>query len=289
MNYCISCNKNTNYQILAHFVKSYDEDYRCTYKYLIVQCKGCDEISFRYEFHDIEGGYPSYDPYRGEYWEAPITIETFPKVSKYKLIEGCEFVPEAIYKTYKQTLSAYQEEATILAGIGFRAIIEAICSDQNVKENNLQQSISKLYSSGILSKHDSNLLHSIRFLGNDAAHEIKEPTKGQLDTALKIIEHLLISLYILPKDVERVMETVIENYDEFEILLIESISKYNTGDELPLKVIVGKEMRRFLDNISILQVELQSRINSGVFTRLKIGKVDYYQDSKKRLQHYIVQ
>jgi hypothetical protein len=288
MNYCNNCNKETNYSILAKYEKSYDDEYQCTYKYLIVSCKGCDEIAFRQEFHDIDGGYPAYNPFSGEEWTVPITVETYPKAQKHKLIDGCEFIPEEIYKAYKQTLTAYQEDATILAGIGFRAIIEAICADQSVKENNLQTSITKLYKNGILSKHDSNLLHSIRFLGNDAAHEIKEPKGGQLDTTLKIIEHLLISLYILPRDVARVMETVVETYEEFELLLTESVSKCNAGDEVPLREILGNKTRRFIDNFSNLQTELNSRIANNSFTKLAFGRLDHHNGSKNKMQYYIV-
>jgi len=288
MNYCTVCNRETNYRVLAEHKKSYDDEYRCTYKYQVVSCNGCDNISFREEFHDIEGGYPVFDPYTGEEWTVPVTIQTYPRATKYKLIDGSEHIPERIYKAYKQTLSAYQEEATILAGIGFRAIIEAICAEQSVKESNLQSSITKLHKGGILSKHETNLLHSIRFLGNDAAHEIKEPSSGQLQTTLKIVEHLLISLYILPKDVKREMETVIETYEEFETLLSNSLSNLNTGDELCLKEILGKNMRRFLDNINDLQVQLNSRITNGEYSKLKIGKIDHHNGSKNKLQFYIV-
>lgn len=288
MNYCNSCSKETNYNVLAEYKKSYSDEYRCEYRYQVVSCKGCDEISFRQEFHDIEAGYPAYNPFNGEQWTVPVTVEIYPRAHKHKLIDGCEFIPEEIYKAYKQTLTAYQEDATILAGIGFRAVIEAICANQSVKENNLQSSITKLFKNGILSKHDSNLLHSIRFLGNDAAHEIKEPSSGQLDTTLKIIEHLLISLYILPRDVARVMETVVETYEEFELLLTDSVSKYNAGDEVPLREILGSKTRRFIDNFSILQTELNSRIANNSFTKLAFGKHDHYNGSKNKVQYYLV-
>ncbi|MNM85342.1 hypothetical protein D3C81_974540 [compost metagenome] len=287
-NYCNSCNRETYYSILAEYTKSYNDDYQCTYKYQVVSCNGCNYISFRQEFHDIEGGYPAYDLYSGEEWTVPVTVETYPKAKKHKLIDGSECIPEEIYRAYTQTLTAYQEDATILAGIGFRAIVEAICADQSVKENNLQTSITKLYKNGILSKHDSNLLHSVRFLGNDAAHEIKDPKTGQLDTTLKIIEHLLISLYILPKDVARVMETVVEKYEEFEALLIDSVSDFSTGEEVTLKEILGSKMRRFIDNFSSLQTELNSRIAANSFTKLAFGKHDHYNGSENKMQYYTV-
>lgn len=288
MNFCNNCNKETNYEILTQYEKSYNDEYRCTFKYQVVKCKGCDEISFRQEFHDIEAAYPAFDRFSGEEWTVPVKIDIYPKAQKHKLIDGSEFIPTEIYNAYKQTLIAYREEATILAGIGFRAIIEAICAEQSVKERNLQASITKLNKNGILSKRDTNLLHSIRFLGNDAAHEIKEPKSGQLETTLKIIEHLLLSLYVLPNDVARVMETVVEAYEEFEKLLVGSIANYKSGDEVPLRELLGNSTRRFIDNFSNLQNELNSRIASDNFKALKFGKQDDQAGSNKKIQYYIV-
>lgn len=290
MNYCNECGKETNYVILQEHKESYSDDYQCMYKYLIVQCSGCNDISFRYEFHDIEAAYPTHDPYRGEEWHVPITISTYPKVKKHKMIEGSEFIPEVIYKAYKQTVDAYEAEASILAGIGFRAIIEAICSDQSVKEGNLQESIDKLLEKGILSKHDADLLHSIRFLGNDAAHEIKEPANGQLVTTLKIIEHLLESLYILPRIAERELETVINTYEQFENILSKAVAERKSGEELPLRVILGKVARRFTNTYKWpeAEAELNTKIIDGTYTKLQIGKVDNYEGIKGVVQHYVI-
>ncbi|WP_140386550.1 DUF4145 domain-containing protein, partial [Vibrio parahaemolyticus] len=70
-----------------------------------------------------------------------------------------------------------RDEAYTLAGIGFRATIEAVCNDQSIQGKELSTRINNLASNGLISKKDSTRLHSIRFLGNDAAHDIKVPKK----------------------------------------------------------------------------------------------------------------
>lgn len=282
MNFCNQCNRETDYDVLKSHEEEFMDEYRCVEKWLIVRCRGCRSISYRSEFHDIESGYPVRDQYSGqEELKVPISVEIFPKAQKYKLIEGSKYIPESIYKAYKQTLAAYKEEATILVGIGFRAIIEAICSDQSANESNLEQSINKMNLNGKLSKQDANLLHSIRFLGNDAAHEIKEPTMEQLHITLKIVEHLLLSLYVLPNDAKNFMDTVIESYDEFEFLVTSGVMKASPGQELSLKDLLGKKvMRRLVYDLERFQTELNQRISDGTFTKLafgsKRGKVQYY-------------
>ncbi|OMF76645.1 DUF4145 domain-containing protein [Paenibacillus glucanolyticus] len=289
MNFCNQCNRETNYTVLETYKEQYFDEYRCESQWHIIKCGGCNTVSFRSEFHDIESGYPVRDPYSGqEEWEVPITVETFPKAQKFRLIEGSEHIPDAIYKAYKQTLSAYKEEATILVGIGCRAIIEAICTDQSANEGNLEQSIDKMSSKGVLSKQDANLLHSIRFLGNDAAHEIKEPSLEQLNVTLKIVEHLLYSLYILPKNAEKIMDTIIDSYGEFEYLVSVCTRKSNPGQELPLKDILGKKvMRRIMRNLEKFQTELNRRIAEGTYTKLAFGKTEEGRKGQK-FQYYII-
>lgn len=54
----------------------------------------------------------------------------------------------------------------------------------------------------ILTPAGAAILHRIRALGNDAAHEVRPHNDKQLGVAMDVIEHLLKDVYILPKQVE---------------------------------------------------------------------------------------
>jgi len=72
-------------------------------------------------------------------------------------------------------------------------LIEGICLDKNIAGNNLKTKIGGLNS--IIGQRLADGLHSIRFLGNDAAHELEEPYKNETALAINVCEGLLEFLY----------------------------------------------------------------------------------------------
>ena len=114
---------------------------------------------------------------------------------------------------------AIQEGAFTLAGLGLRATIEAICNDKNVKGRNLQVRINAMNKSGMISKSDAERLHAIRFMGNDAAHEIKKAKEKSILIALKIIEHILLSVYIFEEEVSKHLEAPVSNINDVILIL----------------------------------------------------------------------
>jgi hypothetical protein len=166
--------------------------------------------------------------------------------------------------------------------------VEAVCNDLTINGHNLEQRISDLARDGYISKKDSERLHGIRFMGNDAAHEIKTPKAEQLSVALRIVEHLLASVYILEKEADGRIDAAITEFTKFEDILTKFVNQLSVGDELPLVGIFGTDFRRIKESMSNLERELINRINSGNYSNLSLGKVAKYQSSTNELQHYVV-
>jgi len=283
--YCRICGLDTNHAVLSEHKESYREDYVCDYLYQITECMGCDTKSFRRVYEDLESSYQVGE----DEWEVPTTINVYPKFIKgHRSINDDFRLPDIVGRIYKEVLLALQEDALILAGLGLRGTIEAVCNDLQITGRSLEVRISKLATSGNISQTDAARLHGIRFLGNDAAHEIKKPMKEQLSIALKIVEHLLLSVYILEEESEGKIETTINDFSKFEPLLAKKVKLLNAGDELPLEAILGKDIRRVKDSVVALEGEILSKIGAGKITYLTQGKVAVYQGSKNALQHYIV-
>jgi hypothetical protein len=135
-------------------------------------------------------------------------------VRNHRALNGAHWIPKLIRKIYRQTLSAYSDTAYVLASIGLRATIEGVCNHLEISGNSLEKRIDQLFKGGYVSNADKKRLHAIRFLGNDAAHEVKEPKESELRVALEIVEHLLNSVFILEKKAKS-LETIIESYEEF--------------------------------------------------------------------------
>jgi hypothetical protein len=170
--------------------------------YQIVRCNGCDTLSFR-SVHSSSEDYQHTETGEEVYAE---TEKLYPERAKRSLADELYLrndvydVPLIIQDIYRETLSAVQHDLRTLAGVGIRAVIEATCADLKAKKRNLADRIDELVSLSLLTPAGAKVLHGIRLLGNDAAHEMKAPNAKQISAALKVIDHLLLGVYVLPEE-----------------------------------------------------------------------------------------
>jgi len=191
---CRQCKTKTRHSELCKSEDHGSDEYSFYSCYAVVQCLGCETKSFRYHWKDIEQAYPISE----DEWEVPESTECYPQYDPSHVdLEEVYVVPKLVRSIYQESVTAVQAQALTLAGLGLRGTIEAVCNDKGVSGRDLEKRITKMAALGIISKSDADRLHAIRFLGNDAAHDIKKPEKDQISVALKIINHLIQSVYIL--------------------------------------------------------------------------------------------
>jgi hypothetical protein len=281
---CSACDRETRHSILFSTTES-EYEYRVDTIFEVVECCGCGTKSFRKVVVWIDDAEQIDD----EEWYVPTDVKNYPSILEgHKVVPEIERVPEIVGDIYRESLDALKSQSKILAGIGLRATIEAICNEQGVTGRNLEQRIDKLARVGLISRNDADRLHAIRFLGNDSAHEIKAAYPKSLLVALRAIEHLILSLYILDSDADGVLETLIKTYEEFVKLLNNKVSSFTTGEELPLAKLLGHDARRFHGYLKSHEAELMSNISTGNYSALKLGKFDSYAGSQDKRQHFIV-
>jgi hypothetical protein len=282
--YCQNCDFETNHKILQEQSYDGDDSYQCRTLYMIVECKGCDTVSFRNEFIDFESAYP--DDFNQ--WHPEVTTTTYPAKSIKQKIDNFWALPEKIHIVYLESIRAFNAECFLLTGVGFRAVIEAICLDKNIPGRDLAKKIDNLTRQKLITEKEAQRLHSIRFIGNDSVHEMNVPEKNKLLIVLNIIEHLLNNLYIIDYEIKNQLETVIAFYSEFEVLLNANLKKMVSGDEIPLAKILGKSIRRLHGKIQDFENELMTQINDQKYSKLSIGKIDLYGTNSTPVQHFIV-
>jgi len=281
---CRSCDRDTRHDVVHGTVDS-EYEYRTDELHQIVECRGCGTKSFRKVIVWHEETYQIGD----DEWETPENVTVYPAILKgHRKVDEIDRAPEIVNKIYTQSLISLKNECNILAGIGLRATVEAICNERKVTGRNLEARIDKMAKTGIISQNDADRLHAIRFIGNDAAHEIQPGDERGLLVALRIIEHTIINLYILDGDAKRSLETLIKDFASLETILLEKLKSFKAGDEFPLGKFLGSDFRRFHGYIRTLEAELKTAINSGLFTALSVGKVDTVSGSKDKVQHYVV-
>ena len=191
---CEQCCRETNHDVVHEYHMSLSNECFWQANYQIVKCCGCGSVSFKIEVLTDED---DYNPDTGEL-EPSVTLYP-PRITGRKPLEDDSKFPPAIQKIYYEVLNALNNSLVILAAIGLRTLIECICIDQNVRGANLEKKINALASTEVLSETQAKLLHTHRFLGNIATHEITAAKQTELVAALDIVETLLKTIYILPE------------------------------------------------------------------------------------------
>jgi hypothetical protein len=195
---CATCARITSHVVLTAVQEegeSPDGDIRFWEKHWTVQCLGCKTVSFCNQTTSTED--VGFDDH-GHQILIP-TIKLYPsRIVGRKKLEWSGEVPYPIYRVYDEVHAALCNNFNVLAGIGIRAIVETICKHEGLTEGDLKGKIDGLAKTGVITKAGADILHSLRFMGNVAAHEVKAHTTEELGTAMDVIEHLLLGAYILP-------------------------------------------------------------------------------------------
>lgn len=196
---CTECSARTRHLVLASVTEtdaSDDGDIQVWTSYEIVQCQGCLQASFRRESGSSED--LDWDPATEEL--VPVTrSDLFPRRSAdRKALREVIHLPNKLRRIYAETHEALCNSQRILAGIGIRALVEAVCSVESANGRTLEIQIDDLVTKGKLTQEGAEILHGTRLLGNKAAHEAASVDKEDLNIAMEVAEHLLKTVYVLP-------------------------------------------------------------------------------------------
>ncbi len=201
---CRECHRSTKHEIVTEATLSGAAGSRgCEIcwatEYQVVRCLGCETLSFRRTNSNSEDGYIQVG--EDEWgWEESIHEELFPSPYEGRQpLSDVNLLPDKIQRIYKDSLTALNSQQEVLCGIGVRAIVETVCKDKSAAGRKLFQKINSLVSIGVLTQDGANILHKLRTLGNNAAHEVKPHTSKELGLAFDVLDHLLLGVYILPE------------------------------------------------------------------------------------------
>ncbi|WLH04851.1 DUF4145 domain-containing protein [Pseudomonas lurida] len=208
---CKKCSVETKHRIVACLEEQGSED--CgggnsvdwNTENQIIQCLGCEEVSFRVYSTNSEDYEQDYESNSLYYYP---TITYYPgRVTGSKVIDHW-LLPWGIGQIYKEARTAVENELFIIGGIAIRALLESICSDVKAKGRNLEFKINDLHDRSLVTKEGVETLHKIRLLGNRAAHKALAHSKDQLLLALEVIEHILIGTYIIPERAKAIFKNI---------------------------------------------------------------------------------
>lgn len=199
---CNVCGPEKRHVVERSYFDVKDDDYgeRYWFDYEICRCLGCDAIVFREGWRtsheqncDPETGAVTLDEHE-ELWHTRAARHTGVSV---------EQLPDDLRAAYLQTKAAMGAGHHILAGVGLRAILEFVASDKTGQGNKLKQQIRSLVNAGKC-PFEVDTLDKIRFIGNDAAHRLDQPSHEEIDIGMRLVENLLDAFYVLPKQAEKI-------------------------------------------------------------------------------------
>ncbi|MFI8035744.1 hypothetical protein ACH8I4_17980, partial [Acinetobacter sp. ABJ_C3_5] len=129
---------------------------------------------------------------------------------------------------------------------------------------------------GDVSKRDVDLLHSLRFLGNDAVHELEIPGIQDIKVAFNIIEHLIQSIYIMPNELKNTnFKIYIDEYEKFEKIIIENIKNelsFNNELSYSAKKLISPNGIISKENLIQFEDQLKNRISSGDLDWIQVSQ-----------------
>lgn len=171
-----------------------EADFHAQNVHALLQCLGCDSVTYRKLSSDSE----TYDFDGYAEW-----AEFFPEANKIETMADSEYLPNRVSNIYDETIKAISAGQNILAAIGIRTLIEAVCTEKDTRGDNLHGKILDLKEKGVVTEGESEILIKIKNIGNKAAHNTVKHTKSQLSVALDVVEHMLASTYIIPEKAEK--------------------------------------------------------------------------------------
>lgn len=204
--YCSNCKTATNQVVLKEEIRKYsnpEDGWWEETNYQIIQCAGCEEITFRKLYNDIS--------WQSGSDEDTTSQDLFPqRNAQSRPLNNYRGLPNKIYAIYKETIDSFNGQLSLLSSVGVRAIIEAICLDKGITQGNVKNKVGKAITSkkldgkiaglaeqGLLTPGNADILHECRFLGNDAVHEIYHPPLDELSLAIDIIELVIENIYMI--------------------------------------------------------------------------------------------
>lgn len=192
--FCNNCRNETNHTCAAEHYRDFPNlnpdgslGFMERLGYRLWICAGCERGTL--------GEYYVFDVTDEEY-ESMVEENYFPERTRLH-VKDKEFkqLPDKLTSIYRETLRAYNNNLVILCALGIRTLLEGICANKKMSGKNLETRIDNMVS--VLPENIVINLHSIRFIGNEAAHELAAPTTDDLRMAIEICEDLLNYLYEL--------------------------------------------------------------------------------------------
>lgn len=201
--FCNRCRTRTNHTCKAeHFPTEEGEPFveqdgtkywGIEHFYRLWVCDGCEDAVLEQAWDGCKIADAAGDQW---YSDTELQIELHPHRTEESVpVRDYKGLPPSVAGVYYETVFAHHHCLHLLCALGLRSLVEAICIDQRITGRNLEQKIDGL--TKLLPPTTAAKFHTLRFIGNEAAHEFKEPNAADLRLGIEVCEDMLSFLYEL--------------------------------------------------------------------------------------------
>ncbi len=201
---CVQCDNTTKHDVVASvdIKEDFDNgDITEWTSYQILRCRGCESHSFRSSKASTEDLFET--AFGGPYQWVDDKVYP-PRVAGRRKLRNVMYLPPKVRRVYNETHTALSSDLPMLAGVGIRSLVEAVCQEREARGRDLKLKIEDLVKQGFLTQSGAEILQRLRLMGNEAVHEMKSHNTQALSTAFDVVEHLLLGVYILPEESEKI-------------------------------------------------------------------------------------
>jgi hypothetical protein len=196
---CATCRTTTNHTLVlsVDIRQEFDRgDIVGWTSFQTVRCLGCESFSFRRTHQNSEDFYLD----EGDLILIEASEVYPPRAVGRQKLDGSGLLPTRIRRIYDESYRALCSELPVLTAVGIRALVEAVCQEENTQGRTLENQIDDLVNKQVLGRAGADVLHKLRIMGNKSVHEMKRHDTRTLGTAFDVVENLLREVYIFPTE-----------------------------------------------------------------------------------------
>lgn len=239
--FCNSCQQKTNHSIRGDFSRTEDDPIAPVsffQQMLIVECRGCEHLSFVERTHISEDTDHVFDQDLQDWKEVGIFNETiYPPVTFRARPSWFDDLPDPTLREISQEIyTALHSSSMFLATFGARTMIDRLIVLTVGDKGNFDKGLKALMESQRLSQHERDILEPVLQAGHAAAHRGWVPTVEQFKTILDTVEGLLHRLLVLPKLAEELEEAVPKRHGKTPVAPVQALNILKKIETAPKKV-----------------------------------------------------
>jgi len=208
--HCNTCNSETNHELLMSHQRDYHEPGKVNelegtgwfqnWEYNFWVCKGCDTATLEENYHSANMVNQNGDDYSISFFHPER------RNKDYRHPKTFQHLSSKLNTAYLENISAYNLKLEIVTAIGLRALLEGICLEEEITDDMNYNLTGKVEYLGQMKNIPEGIiegLKSLKFLGDNAAHNLESCDTRSLTLAIDLLEALLTHLYEAKFDLQQ--------------------------------------------------------------------------------------